>query len=504
MANRAMVGMVMVFSSVFSTEVKLQSFDDLRGTGLIFRQSFVIRSSGYFAGPKKDIFPPANTIETETKPKFKSFEEFLKEFGDEWKPHTLNKVKICPNPQCGKPCSYTQDNCNECAKELTEAEVETTENVFMGFIFGVKEGKFPFTISLRAESERFIVFDDLLATAPMHTLIIPTFSWIPDFRHFFLAPQDALGIINEMYQEGLEVMQKQFWNNAAFHKKYWNNMKSRKDMESLVIAGFNYPPSVWQVHMQFLAAPSSPYFYNAMQRGIHLNNGRFFPLAYIKAILKSVIEFPLPPSINTETGADEIIKYFDERHINYNKYHDEELQRWQKLQERCSAYHQNDFTRLVIEDTVFNMKLQTTGEDPKVLQKSDKKALQNYGRPYKSHQAPAGSYYSHAKEPKNLKPWPPAPEKVRTQPNAEKLLKKSDSDEKHDAEPDEVFDDMKKYFAQQNKAGDEKGNEDSRNYKEAANEDAAKGDGARGISIKEKPQMSVITAQGQNLGFTEV
>merc|ERR1719403_484335 len=79
------------------------------------------------------------------------------------------------------------------------------------------------------------------------------------------------------------------------------------------------------------------------------------------------------------------------------------------------------------------MKLQTTGEDPKVLQKSDKKALQNYGRPYKSHQAPAGSYYSHAKEPKNLKPWPPAPEKVRTQPNAEKLLKKSDSDEKHDA-----------------------------------------------------------------------
>jgi len=422
MANRAMVGMVMLlFSEVLS---KVPFFRNVKGyedslllsdakSGhytMKFQGSGLIH--GYFAGPKNNTFPPANTLQTKTKPVFENFDAFLNTFGDKWKPYTMNKAqKICPDPQCGKPCAFTLEKCNQCAAELADAKVVTSENVFMGFIFGVKRGKFPFTISLRAESDRFIVFDDLLATAPMHTLIIPTFSWIPDFRHFFLAPQDALGIIEEMYQEGRKVMQEQFWNNKDFHDKYWSNVE---DMDSLIVAGFNYPPSVWQVHMQFLAAPSSPYFYNAMQRGIHLNNGRFFPLAYIKAILKSVIEFPLPPSINTETGADEIIQYFDQRQIKYNDFHNRELQRWQKLQEQCSAYHVNDFTRLVIEDTVFDMNLQRIEEDPKNQQKRDKIVLQNYGKPYKNHRDViekfsdfAGSYYAFSKKPEDLKPWPP-------------------------------------------------------------------------------------------------
>jgi len=374
-----------------------------------FQNSGVIR--GYFAGPKNYTFPPANALQTATQPVFKNFDEFLNTYGDQWKPLTINKVKKCPDPRCKKPCAYTMEHCNQCAAALADVEVSTTENIFMGFIFGVKGGFFPYTISLRAESERFIVFDDLLGTAPMHTLIIPAFSWIPDFRHFFLAPQHALGIIEEMYQEGRRVMRTQFWNNKKFHDKYWSNVE---DMDSLIVAGFNYPPSQWQVHMQFLAAPSSPYFYNAMQRGLHLNNGRFFPLAYIKAILNSVIEFPLSPHINTETEADEIVQYFNQRQIKYNDFHNRELQRWQKLQEQCSAYHVNDFTRLVIEDTVFDMNLQRTEEDAKKLQKRDKVALQNYGQPYKKHpdvigkfSEYAGSYYAFTKKPEELKPWPP-------------------------------------------------------------------------------------------------
>ena len=65
----------------------------------------------------------------------------------------------CKRGPCGKVCAATMTICNGCGGALP-AETIQTNNVFMGFVHGVRNGPFPFKISLRAETEKMIVFDD--------------------------------------------------------------------------------------------------------------------------------------------------------------------------------------------------------------------------------------------------------------------------------------------------------------------------------------------------------
>lgn len=354
----------------------------------------------YLAGAKNEAFPTVKTLQTGTKPKYNTMDDVLEKFGDKYKYLTVNKGKKCP--RCAKPCAYTLGNCNDCSQDLRNVEVSTTENVFMAFVFGVKKGPFPYTISLRSESKRYMVIDDLLATAPMHLLVIPTFSWIPDFRHLFLAPERALVIIDEMEREGRKVMQEQFWENPDFKNKYWSTIE---DMESLILPGLNFPPSQWHLHLQFLAPPTTPFYHNELQKGNFFHYRRFFHLKYVKEALKSALSQPLTKDIS-ESPIEEVIQIFDERNISYDNIYNAEIKRWETMQKKCSAYHGEDFTRVVIEDTVVDMNLQKTGEDPKELQKRDKKMIQNYGRPYNGSLV-SGTYYSFAKDPTDLEKWPP-------------------------------------------------------------------------------------------------
>ena len=56
-------------------------------------------------------------------------------------------------------------------------------------------------------------------------------------------------------------------------------------MRSHVIAGCNFPPSQFQLHIQYILPPHLPFQYRMYLDGQHYTHKRFFPLEYIKAVL---------------------------------------------------------------------------------------------------------------------------------------------------------------------------------------------------------------------------
>mmetsp|Transcript_25087 Transcript_25087/g.39382 ORF Transcript_25087/g.39382 Transcript_25087/m.39382 type:complete len:139 (-) Transcript_25087:1207-1623(-) len=81
-----------------------------------------------------------------------------------------NLVKKCS--ACGRPCGFSLTVCNACGANLPN-DLVYTHNVFTGFIFGVAKGPFPFTISMRVQTQDFLVIDDLLALTHTSTSFPP-------------------------------------------------------------------------------------------------------------------------------------------------------------------------------------------------------------------------------------------------------------------------------------------------------------------------------------------
>ena len=127
-----------------------------------------------------------------------------------------NRVRKCAT--CGKPNAYTLTTCNSCGSALPD-EITYTNNIFTGFIFGVKKAPFPFTISMRAQSPEAIVFDDLLALSPCHQNVIPADCYIADIRTLFAAPQQGLALINSLCDRAWSVVVSQFLSNDAWRNK---------------------------------------------------------------------------------------------------------------------------------------------------------------------------------------------------------------------------------------------------------------------------------------------
>jgi len=108
-----------------------------------------------------------------------------------------NSVKVCAN--CGKPCAVTLENCNACGASLKEVPLSYNDNVFMGFIYGIEQGKFPYKISLRAQTPDFLCFDDPLQVSPCHLNAIPTSVYCPDLRYLFTDPPRGLALLENMF-----------------------------------------------------------------------------------------------------------------------------------------------------------------------------------------------------------------------------------------------------------------------------------------------------------------
>jgi hypothetical protein len=53
------------------------------------------------------------------------------------------------------------------------------------------------------------------------------------------------------------------------------------ELKGHVCAGLNYPPSQYQLHVQFILPPLLPFHYHLYQRGTHFTHKRFFPVEYV-------------------------------------------------------------------------------------------------------------------------------------------------------------------------------------------------------------------------------
>jgi len=361
--------------------------------------------AGYYA-KAKDVFPRVNQLASTQGPAFEGgVDEFLNKHKEDQSLHKRSKNKIRKCPGCGKVVAYTLPNCNQCGADLTKIEISYSNNVFVGFIYGIQKGPFPFTISLRAETPDFMVFDDLLALAPCHLNVIPTSQYLPDWRYLLKNPKEGKRIVQEMFNQCLAVLKSQFLASKEWRTKIIRGALTDEEIEKHVIAGLNFPPSQFQLHLQFMLPPFTPLVYNQYVNGLHFTQGRFFPKEYILCILDLNETF----TVEEDTPIESVIEHFKKKGVDYDVIHKECYARYGKSHELLANWQQEDFEGIVINNKVFKFTeggIEELKEEVSAVNAADKVVLQNYGRPYKDGK-PTGSYYKFAKkvEDNDVKVW---------------------------------------------------------------------------------------------------
>lgn len=135
----------------------------------------------------------------------------------------------------------------------------------MGFIYGVQKVGFPLTISIRSQSPDLLCFDDLLSMTPCHLNVVSTSSYIPDWRFLLRRPADGLRLLTRMENAAWSCTCEQFLKNDLWRRKYLRSRdRPLRDKQMLalrqhVIAGCNFPPSQFQLHLQYMLPPLLPF-----------------------------------------------------------------------------------------------------------------------------------------------------------------------------------------------------------------------------------------------------
>lgn len=198
-----------------------------------------------------------------------------------------NVVRKCAH--CGKANGFTMAECNNCNTPFPADHPRThTENVFMGFVYGIaRTDAFPLSISIRKQTPELLVFDDPLALTPCHLNVIPTRSWVPDWRILLRNPTEGLQLVNTLEEAAWSCVASQFLSDATWCKKMLKTGRPAypESLRHHIVCGCNFPPSQFQLHIQYFLLPWIPGQYKMMMDGHHLPAGRWFPLEYIKRVL---------------------------------------------------------------------------------------------------------------------------------------------------------------------------------------------------------------------------
>lgn len=364
----------------------------------------------FVAGAKSGTLPEVPTVQGNDKPVIEGeFRDYIAKIDEKSRPMMQNKVKKCPG--CEKPNGFTLAVCNSCGTSLKEVPISFTTNVFVGFMLGIEKGGFPYTISIRHQDDEMLLFDDLLALSPLHFNAIPTKEWIPDWRYLLRNPRRGLEVTKKLHAKCVNVADSQFLSNAAFVKGLFKPGTTFTAQDCL--AGFNFPPSQYQLHVQFMCPVLMPHQRYLYQRGVHFTKGRFFPISYVVKCLEFAAGTPLPMSLLDEsTDIGEIVKYFVDTHaLDYDKEHAATYEEAGQLYEKYANWANFDFEIVAPESG--DMCIRPNGSaDPakpdaaaaKKLIDDDKAALQNYGRPYKDGK-PRGTFYSFPKAVGDIGAW---------------------------------------------------------------------------------------------------
>eukprot|EP01126_Amoeba_proteus_P036157 TRINITY_DN3673_c0_g1_i5.p1 TRINITY_DN3673_c0_g1~~TRINITY_DN3673_c0_g1_i5.p1 ORF type:complete len:222 (+),score=32.13 TRINITY_DN3673_c0_g1_i5:77-742(+) len=215
----------------------------------------VLEQLAYFLGAY-DVFPHIEQVPGRKEPLFPGgFDEFLFSKGlDEpkFRKQLKSPVKVCP--RCSKSNGWTLSICNGCGWNISLQALSFSNNVLMGFVYGIRRAPFPLIISVRYADEKFLVFDDLLKLTSCHLNAIPTDVYCPDWRYLLLNPPKGLELINSLRRVAWEVVKTQFLTNLSWKKKFFKNYESLTEgnFEELISYGMNYPPSQSQLHLQVM------------------------------------------------------------------------------------------------------------------------------------------------------------------------------------------------------------------------------------------------------------
>ncbi len=309
-----------------------------------------------------------------------------------------NKVRKCR--VCNKPNAFTLTVCNGCSSDLSDVEIGFTNNVFSSFVLGIAKGPFPFVVSMRRQSEEMLVIDDLLALTRVHLNCIPATRYIPDFLTLLQSPHRGLALIDAMFEECWRVVEEQFWpkREALFSA----NATSLAELRRHVIAGFNWPPSQYQLHLQFMLPPMLPFQMLACTKRVHFTFGRFFPFEYVRAMLKCPTHYPWKET----SPIEELFDFYRSQHgLNYATVHAQSYERYMHSNDVLANWNPADFQGAVCGSQFLpfgaNGEPQEAAteaiESAEAVAAADKLVLQNYGRPYDAAGKPSGTYYKYAK-----------------------------------------------------------------------------------------------------------
>jgi len=356
-------------------------------------------------------------------PRHATIEEFreLHHGNEKVQTRLRNTVKVCA--QCGKACAHTLNACNSCGASLAGVPCTYTDNVFMGFVYGIGKGRFPYKISVRKQTTDLLCFDDPLSMAVVHLNAIPTDVYIPDCRYLFTDPTRGLALVDKLLGAAATVAMEQYWSLPSFREKFFagESVPSPTEIASIALCGMNYPPSMYQLHLQFIHPPLLPFHFSQTLRNEHFHHGRFLPFEYLREAL--ALGERARMTVKEDTTLQDIMCRLKELGVDYDAAHSSMMKRCQLLQKRFSPWRVDDFAYQVMDGNVFQARRPDEASSPAsevarreedaslleampdesaaVIQKADTEALQNYGRPYVNGK-PSGTYYMFPKDPSEV------------------------------------------------------------------------------------------------------
>jgi len=172
-----------------------------------------------------------------------------------------------------------------------------------------------------------------------------------------------------------------------------------------IACGFNYPPSQYQLHLQFMLPIFTPFHWKYYNKGGHFTYERFLNYEFVEAALKFLVSSKSKLKDAPNMSIADIFKHFESKGVSYTKSWKSCYNRYGSSHRALATWDPADFNFATLNDGQkwFDAQnvIQQTKDVPDYasLKKQDKLFLQNYGRPYKAANKPSGTYYKFAKTP---------------------------------------------------------------------------------------------------------
>jgi len=216
-----------------------------------------------------------------------------------------------------------------------------------------------------------------------HLCVIPTSTFCPDIRFLFADPARGLRLVEDLMEVGRQAALT-YWSDKAFVEAYWPGREppeTTEDMENLCVLGFNFPPSMFQLHLQFQHGPLFPFHAVQLERGSHYNHGRFYPLEYVRAAL--ALGDAVRMDVDDDTRIEDIVAKVKDQGLDYDTMHKQMIDKGKSFAKKFPIWHRRDFEHTVTNGKVYS---NDTGEvvpdlNPAELQRKDNAAMRNYAKP---------------------------------------------------------------------------------------------------------------------------